>query len=135
MKKVLVFGSFDVLHPGHLYFFKEAKKHGNHLSVVISRNQTLEEVKGHKPKYDENDRLALVQSVDVVDRAVLGNPGNKYSIIKDINPDIICLGYDQKAFTENIEQELKTIGVNATIIRLKPYKEHMYKSSKLISKQ
>lgn len=130
-KHVLVFGSFDVLHPGHVEFFKEAKKHGDYLTVVVARNDTIKKVKGQEPKYDENDRLEHVKALGIVDSVMLGYHDNKYNIIKKLMPDVICLGYDQKSFTEHLEEELKKIGVNAKVVRLNPYKEHKYKSSKL----
>ena len=61
--KVLIFGSFDLLHPGHISLFKDAKKLGDHLTVVVARNSTIQKVKGHKPKYDENDRLEHVKEL------------------------------------------------------------------------
>jgi FAD synthetase len=130
-KKVLCFGTFDVLHPGHLQFFKDAKKYGDHLTVVVSRDVTVKIIKKSKPKYEEKDRLEHVKRIDIVDTAILGNKTNKFQIIKDIQPDIICLGYDQTSFTDHLKQELDKLNITADIVRMKPYKEHKYKSSKL----
>ncbi len=130
-KKVLVFGTFDLLHPGHLQLFKDAKKYGDHLTVVVSRNSTVKKVKGSLPKYDEADRLEHVEAIDIVDEAMLGSIGDKYEMIQEIHPDIICLGYDQHNFTDKLAQKLKEMHINPKIVRLQPYKEHKYKSSKL----
>ena len=58
MKKVMVFGSFDILHQGHLYFLNEARRFGEELIVVIARDETILKVKGHKPKYNEKERTS-----------------------------------------------------------------------------
>ena len=44
-KTVLTFGTFDIFHPGHLHYLKEAKKHGNCLIVIIARDTTVQRIK------------------------------------------------------------------------------------------
>ena len=129
--KVLVFGTFDILHEGHMNFLREARKHGNYLTVVISRDSTVLEVKGRYPEKRERERLGNIRKLRLADRVLLGNHGDKYRIIEDIKPDIICLGYDQEAFTENLEEELRKRGLHVKVVRLKPYMEDVYKSSKI----
>ena len=131
MKIVMAFGSFDVLHPGHLYFLNQAKSKGDKLIVVIALDKTIEKVKGEKPKYNERQRLEHVKGMPMVDKAVLGYEKDPYEIIEEINPDIICLGYDQDSYSENLKEKLAERGLNPKIIRLGPYKEGIYKSSKL----
>ena len=130
-KKVMVFGSFDQLHPGHMYFLLEAKKYGNQLIVVLAREETIKKIKGKKPKYSEKERKQHLEITGIADKVLLGRLKDKFKIIEDIRPDVICLGYDQTSFSGNLEEELKKRKLNAKIIRLKPYKEHIYKSSKL----
>jgi FAD synthetase len=130
-KKVLMFGSFDLLHPGHIQLFRQGKKLGDHLTVVVARNSTIKKVKGMNPRYDEKDRLSHVKELSVVDEAVLGNEKDKYQILSIVKPQVICLGYDQVAFTDKLESELRKRKIKAKIVRIKPYKEHKYKSSKL----
>ena len=131
MKTAMAFGSFDVLHPGHLYFLNQAKSKGDKLIVVIALDKTIEKVKGEKPKYNERQRLEHVKGMPMVDKAVLGYEKDPYEIIEEINPDIICLGYDQDSYSENLKEKLAERGLNPKIIRLGPYKEDIYKSSKL----
>ncbi|MBW2991876.1 FAD synthase [Candidatus Woesearchaeota archaeon] len=131
MKKVLAFGTFDILHPGHLDFFRQAKKFGDHLTVVVARDETVKKLKEKYPKFNEAERLEHVSRLEIVDKVVLGSTDDKYKVIEEVNPDIICLGYDQFSFTEDLEKELGNKGIKAKIIRLKPYKEEKYKSSKL----
>ena len=129
MKKVLVFGTFDVLHPGHLNFFKQAKVLGDQLCVAIARDKTVKDVKQHHPTQKEQQRLQQIQNCEDVDQAVLGYYDDKYRIIQEIKPAIIALGYDQTHFVDNLELELKKRKLNCDIVRLKPFHPEIYKSS------
>jgi len=130
MTRVLVFGTFDIFHPGHEYFLKEAKKHGDELVVVVARDSTVKQVKGKLPRHDENYRLNIIQKLDYVDKAVLGyETTDKYRIVEEIKPDTICLGYDQSAFVDGLEKKLQELELKTEIIRLDAYKPHIHKSS------
>lgn len=129
MKTVLVTGTYDFIHPGHLWFFEQAKKRGDKLVVVVARDATVKKVKGRLPHHSERERLTMVRSVATVDTAVLGKVGDKLAIVEKIHPDIICLGYDQRAFTHNLRDELKERGLHVRVVRLRSYKPTSYKSS------
>jgi len=126
MKKVMVFGTFDILHKGHLNFFKQARKHGDYLIAVVARDKTVKEIKGILPHHKEKIRLKNVKKH--ADKAVLGMLKNKYKVIEKFKPDIICLGYDQISFIKGLKK------FNISIKRLKPYKAHIHKSNKLRKK-
>ncbi|MGC9310622.1 MAG: adenylyltransferase/cytidyltransferase family protein [Candidatus Aenigmatarchaeota archaeon] len=131
-KTVLVFGTFDILHPGHEFFLKEAKKEGDFLEVVVARDETVLNVKGKLPQNNEAARLEKLKSLPYVKTAILGNAGDKYGIIEELKPDVIVLGYDQSTFTEGLEKELKKRGIKTKIVRLeKSLRPDIYKSSKM----
>lgn len=125
----MVFGTYDILHPGHAYFLKQAKKFGDFLIVVVSRDNTARSLKRRKPLFSERQRLRHVKNLYFVNRVVLGNLVDKYAVIEKYKPSVICLGYDQTHFTQQLERELKERHLTTKIIRLKPYKQYMYKSS------
>ena len=129
--KVMVFGTFDILHPGHLNFFKQAREFGNFLIAVIARDKTVLKIKGRLPKNNEKKRLKNLKNNNLIDKAVLGGLKDKYEIIKKFRPDVICLGYDQKTFTEGLKNKIKDFGLKIKIVILKSYKPEIYKSSKL----
>lgn len=127
LKKVLCFGTFDLLHKGHEAFLKEAKMCGDVLYVVIARDTSVRKIKQIIPTEDQETRKGKVAALPFVDHAVLGNEDDYYCIVEEINPDIICLGYDQNAM--QLEQELKKRNINAVIKRLPAYKPALYKTS------
>lgn len=132
MKKVLVAGKFDLLHPGHLNFFENAKAYGDHLTVVIARDETIVKNKGEYPNYSENSRKQFIESLSVVNEVILGNLGNPLEIITSVMPSIICLGYDQEILEEKIVQFCTEKNIQVPqLIRLSPYKETIFKSSLL----
>ncbi|MDP7141457.1 MAG: adenylyltransferase/cytidyltransferase family protein [Candidatus Woesearchaeota archaeon] len=130
MQKVLIFGTYDIIHPGHLNFFNQARKHGK-LTIIISRDKTVKQVKGKLPLNNETKRLANLKSLNITENIFLGNLKDKYGIIKQLKPDVICLGYDQEHFIDKLKQKIKEFNLTTKLIRLKPYKEKKYKSSKL----
>lgn len=132
MKTIMCAGTFDIIHPGHLYYLSEAKKYGDKLIVVVARDETSKSFKGKKPVHNEKERLEAVRMLKIVDEAVLGNQGDIFNIIEQIKPDVICLGYDQKVQKQELEDELKKRGLKAEVIRIGAYMQHVYKSSKLV---
>ena len=122
--KVICFGTFDGLHMGHLSYFKQAKKLGDHLIVIVARDVNAKKIKGKLPKVKEKQRLHSVSDCKLVDEAHLGNVRNKYAVINKYQPDVICLGYDQQAD----EKKIKTLFPEVEVVRLKPHKPHIYKS-------
>ena len=56
MKKVIVFGTFDIFHPGHEYFLKKSKRFGEELTVVVARDKTVYEVKKRYSLNNEEER-------------------------------------------------------------------------------
>ncbi len=138
MKKIIVFGTFDIFHPGHQDFFRQAKKFGDFLVVVVARDKNVRNIKGRYPKNSEGKRLDIIRKCKLVDRAVLGNENKttkknyKYKILSEEKPDVICLGYDQRVNEKELQKKLKEYRMDKVkVVRLKPYKENVYKSSLL----
>ena len=130
MRKVMVFGAFDGLHPGHLDFFKQAKKYGDFLIVSVGTDENVKTIKGKTPLFNQKERLALTGMIELVDQAVLGAERDFYEEIRKHKPHIICLGYDQWATEADARVELDRVGLKGTkVIRLKPYKVSKAKST------
>lgn len=132
MKKIaMCFGTFDGLHAGHEDYFRQAKELADELVVIVARDTTVVDVKGDLPAMNQDARLAAVQEHPMVDEARLGYPDDKYRVLEEVQPDVICLGYDQEAFTENLDAELARRGLSASIHRCQPFYPESYKSSLL----
>ena len=136
---VLASGAFDLLHYGHVHYLTHAKKAGGEnakLVVVIARDKTIEKFKGHRPVIPEDERRALVESLKVVDEAILGYEDmDMLRIIEEVKPDVIALGYDE----DRIERELRRLiaerNLNIKIVRVSKFEgKGMISSSKIKEK-
>ncbi|MDH7506764.1 MAG: FAD synthase [Candidatus Thermoplasmatota archaeon] len=135
MVKVMATGAFDILHMGHIYYLKEAKKLGDTLVVVVATDSTVRKLK-HEPINPEKVRLKIIKELKVVDEAYLGHEDDIYEIVKEIKPDIIALGYDQIHNEEEIKKQLKKRKINAKVVRLSEFKggSDLEGTRKIISK-
>ncbi|MHA1263801.1 MAG: adenylyltransferase/cytidyltransferase family protein [Candidatus Helarchaeota archaeon] len=143
MTRVVAFGTFDLLHYGHVKMLEKAKELGGdhaELIVVVSRDSSAQKVKGHPPIFPEDQRLKLIKALKVVDDALLGYVGDTWkdriNIILDLKPDIIVLGYDQPVDVNALRDELTKRGFDIQkIVRLEKYGDSSFNSSsKIINK-
>ena len=125
----MVFGTFDILHQGHLFLFKKAKELGDELYVVIAKDINVEKFKKELPKNNEQERLENIKNIENVNHAILGDENDIYKIIEEIKPNIIALGYDQDE--QNLKNELEKRNLKIKIVRLEAFKEKEFKSSLL----
>lgn len=132
MKKVLCFGAFDGLHPGHIDFFKQAKKFGDYLIVSVGTDGNVARIKNKKALFSQGERQELVGALSIVDEAVIGAEKDFYGAIKALGPAVICLGYDQWADEGDVKRELVKVGLTKVkVVRLKPYRQARAKSTQL----
>ena len=133
---MLASGVFDLLHLGHVKFLEEAKKAGGknaELLVIIARDSTVQETKGRKPVMPENQRLALVESLKVVDEAVLGlEDFDIGDVIERVKPDVIALGYDQVEMERKVREYVNKHGLNVKTVRVGKFEEDELDSSSKI---
>lgn len=123
MVRVMATGVFDIIHLGHVYFLKEAKKLGDELMVVVATDKTAEKLK-HIPITSQDMRVKLVGELKPVDKAVLGYEDDRYKIVKELKPDIIALGFDQAHDEEVIKKDLAEMGMDVKVVRLEPFVDH-----------
>lgn len=129
----MCFGTFDLLHLGHLNYFQQAKKHGDYLIVVIARDKT-KQMQKKEIIFSEKERLELLKNIRIVDEAVLGYPDNHFRIIAEKKPDVIFLGYDHKVDEKILAMKLQKLGLKPKIVRAKSFKVGKHKSSLLREK-
>lgn len=133
MKIVVIFGVFDGLHAGHLAFIHEANTFGDRIIAIVARDTAVEKLKGKRAKNSENVRLQEVANLIEIDEAYLGDEEEgKYEVLKGINPDIICLGYDQTALGDSIKMALGNGELPPMeLVFAKPFEGDKYHSSLL----
>jgi len=132
MKTVMIFGTFDGVHDGHRALFKQATEHGDRIIAVVARDETVKQVKGRAPKCHECERVAELLQIDVIDDIILGyGDEDKCCVVRDHNPDVVLLGYDQEAFVDELYELAQEDEQDFVIVRAKAYKPDVYKSSLL----
>ena len=118
MVLVVIAGTFDLIHPGHIKFIQEASKLGE-VTVIVGRDSTVERLKGRKPFLPEEQRLEVVKNLKGVNKAVLGYKNDDpLKIVQDLNPEILLLGPNQNFSKEKIVTDLKKRGLKTKIIRM-----------------
>lgn len=128
MKTVMAFGTFDFIHAGHLFLFEQARKYGDHLTIVVGRDVNVAKVKGEAPIHTEKERVRILKHIDLIDEVILGATQSKYELIGKRKPDVIVLGYDQVAFVDGLKVYCKEKKIDTKIVRVRPY-AHARKSS------
>jgi len=118
-KTVLAGGVFDIIHPGHIHTLNAAKALGDILVVAIATDKTAQKMKKRPPLHNQKLRCELVNSLSMVDAAIIGHEDDIFETVKQIKPDIIVLGYDQTHQEKFISDGCKRINLDVKIIRLK----------------
>jgi FAD synthetase len=129
----------DLLHLGHVRFLEHAKKAGGpntELVVIVAKDSTVEKAKGKKPIMSEEQRRSLVESLKVVDRAILGYEGLDIDeVVEEIKPDVIALGYDQAEMEGEVKSYLATHKAPITVVRIGKFGENTLDSSSKIKQK
>lgn len=138
-KKVLAAGKFDILHLGHLAYLKQAKElagEDGELIVIIALDKTIERERGAPPVFPQEQRRRLVESLAIVDQAIIGLDTDDHTeIVIQTKPDIIALGYDQYTDMEYLQRRINELGLDAKIVRLEKIVADGLNSSTLIRKR
>jgi FAD synthetase len=138
-KVVLASGTFDLLHLGHVRFLEEAKKTGGKgakLVVIVARDNTVKARKGKKPVMSEDQRRALVESLRVVDEAILGLEDFSIDkVLEKIKPDVIAVGHDQDGIEKEVLKEIEEKNFKIQVAKIGRFgKRELDSSSKIMRK-
>ena len=134
IKTVMVAGTFELLHPGHLAYLKEAWKLG-YVVAVVSSDENAERSKRRKIVISQQQRAEVLSSLYYVHRVVLGRPGNIFNIFEELKPDVILLGPNQKVPEDVVKAEAKKRGVNAEVLRMPALKQcELCSTTKILEK-
>ena len=119
MKTVVATGTFDLLHPGHLYYLEESRRLGDELYVIIARDANVR----HKPRpvIPEDQRMKMVEALKPVDHAVLGDLHDMFRPIREIQPAIITIGFNQHFDEARLVADLRSRGIGSEVVRIDQY--------------
>ena len=112
---VIAQGTFDVLHPGHLHYLREAAAMGDVLHVIIARRENV--THKERPVLADRQRRDMIAALDPVDSALLGDQEDIFVPIERIDPDVIVLGHDQHHDEAGIEHALTERDIDCTVAR------------------
>jgi FAD synthetase len=130
---VVATGTFDLLHPGHVFYLERSKALGDELVVIVARGINVR----HKPKpiLPDEQRLRMIAALKVVDKAILGEECDIFRTVEALRPDIITLGYDQHFDEDALCEELFRRGLNCKIVRIMDHEPcPLCSSSRIVSK-
>jgi len=132
-RRIVATGTFDILHPGHLYYLEESRKLGDELWVIVARDTNVK----HKPRpvIPEEHRLAMVAALKPVDHAVLGDKVDMFRPIEEICPEIITIGFNQMFNEEKLTGQLRARNISSRIVRIDRYADDELCSSRLVVKR
>lgn len=123
MKKVLTYGTFDLLHVGHINILRRAKALGDYLIVAVSTDE-FNAIKGKKAQYSYEDRKHILEAIKYVDLVIPENNWEQKS--KDVineNIDIVVMGDDWEGKFDNLKEYCdviylpRTEGISTTLIK------------------
>jgi FAD synthetase len=114
-RRILAQGTFDLLHPGHVHYLREAAGTGEELHVIVARSDNVT----HKqsPVVPDRQRRDVVAALDVVDHAALGHPEDIFVPVEELAPDAVVLGHDQHHDEDAIRAALRERGIDAEVVR------------------
>lgn len=149
MMLIMVFGTFDNLHPGHQDYFRQAWRGGVsgakkvkapaaasgrvEMIAVVARDKNVLKIKGRAAQEDEKTRAKKVRAawreLGIKGRVILGAVRDRWAVLKKYRPDIICLGYDQKTDWRRLKVEITKSCPDCKIKKMKAHHPEKYKSS------
>ena len=130
MKKVLVGGVFNIVHPGHVFFLKKSRELGDFLLVVIANDETARKTKKYAV-VDQRTRKKNIEKLGIADKVVIGDAKDFMKVVRKERPDLIVLGYDQRMKEKDLKRMLAESGLECGVTRLRK-KLKGYKTSKII---
>lgn len=123
MKKVLTYGTFDLLHHGHINILRQAKEMGDHLTVAISSDE-FNAIKGKQAYYNFETRKMILEAIRYVDKVIPENEWEqKIKDVKEHEIDVFVMGNDWEGKFDFLKEYCdviylpRTEGISSTKIK------------------
>ncbi len=130
-----VFGVFDLIHDGHRYFLKTAKKLGRRLVVIIATDASVLALKKSLPSHSLKKRMENLAKERLASEIVAGDEVlGIWKTLLRLAPDTIALGYDQKTLGKALQNFIAREKLPIKLVLIGPHKEDRLHSSILRKK-
>lgn len=127
---VCTFGSFDLIHPGHISYLEHAKQQWDNLSTIVASNESIKKFKNHPPKYSQHQRIKYLHELWVIDTIIPWDPVDFYITLQTLQPQVLVFWYDQNMQWVESRYNNQWIPV-PFLIKAQAHHPEVYKSSKL----
>ncbi len=124
---VMCFGTFDIFHPGHVFYLTEAQKFAHEMTIIIARDTRVISGKWKHPLHNEEERLKSVKKAFPAAQVILGDKHDIFAHIRTLHPDLLAFGYDQKVPLKKIHELFPSL----EIVRICGHETEKWKSSLL----
>lgn len=96
MRKVITYGTFDLLHHGHILLLQRARSHGDHLTVALSTDE-FNAIKGKASFFTYEERKLIVESIKFVDEVIPESTWEQKTMdVLERGIDVFVIGDDWK---------------------------------------
>lgn len=123
MRKVLTYGTFDLFHIGHLNLLRRAKEQGDYLIVAVSSDK-FNAQKGKKAYHSVEDRMAILQAIEFVDKVILEESWDqKINDVIHNEIDVFVMGHDWEGKFDYLKEYCEVVylprteGISTTKIK------------------
>lgn len=114
MKRVITYGTFDLLHYGHIELLRRAKEYGDYLIVALSTDN-FNKLKDKKSYYSYEQRKMMLESIQFVDLVIPENEWEqKVKDVKEYNVDTFLMGHDWEGEFDFLKDLCEVIYLNRT---------------------
>lgn len=134
LTRVMASGVFDIIHTGHISYLEQARAYGDELVVVIACDATVRRKK-HEPITPDVMRARIVGSMKPVDRAIVGGEGDMFDTVRQVDPDVIVLGFDQSFDPEKLHAQLEERGMgHIKVVRANECADDLNATRRIVAK-
>ena len=127
MRRVITYGTFDLLHYGHIELLRRAKQHGDYLIVALSTDE-FNKLKNKKSYYNYEQRKMMLESIRYVDLVIPENNWEqKTDDVKNFKVDTFLMGHDWEGEFDFLKDHCEVIylkrteGISTTQIKKELY--------------
>ena len=114
MKRVITYGTYDLLHYGHIELLRRAKEYGDYLIVALSTDN-FNKLKDKKSYYSYEQRKMMLESIQFVDLVIPENEWEqKVKDVKEYNVDTFLMGHDWEGEFDFLKDLCEVIYLNRT---------------------